>query len=512
MEDSHSLEEILGDWDNCCALLPKYPKEAARNLRPIFECLVKRRHKEMGFAPPEKKEGVKHTPLISFIKEIKDKRIRKEAFRLNKTLNGFAHDVDVNEEKIVPAIESMIGVARDFGVDLPWASPVEKEFFAKYNKINQESPSSVSEEGGGFGDHPDQCPHCENYIGYLRGSAPKHFGPSSMNGRGSFGWLAKHDRNYCPFCLFEEWLPEYKKWGMNEGGLVSKDIEYIERELDSIIRVNSIDINNPEEFQRWWNDAIHENYHYNESIADLDNVIESTYGSRTPHSEEEALGRHVLRIFEASGKNSMNIIDFRKLWETGLFGYAKDGHEIKWDPSDGYLQPRGIKIDGCIQGVPREWSSVIEYLRHRVDLIPKMYSSFLDFRVVPFNSTSVSIDVIPNNKIRRGEEIDLEEIVKRGVHKILYDVFTREGDPLFWRLTSDEIIDGIWELKYALVTDVEDYHDLENLSIEEQLDLIPEYCKNHLSSEIADGKVYWTLNGRLNSTQLDTDENKGVRK
>jgi len=145
-------------------------------------------------------------------------------------------------------------------------------------------------------------------------------------------------------------------------------------------------------------------------------------------------------------------------------------------------------------------------------LIPKMYSIFLDFRVVPFNSTSVSIDVIPNNKIRRGEEIDLEEIVKRGVHKILYDVFTREGDPLFWRLTSDEIIDGIWELKYALVTDVEDYHDLENLSIEEQLDLIPEYCKNHLSSEIADGKVYWTLNGRLNSTQLDTDENKRVRK
>ena len=48
--------------------------------------------------------------------------------------------------------------------------------------------------------------------------------------------------------------------------------------------------------------------------------------------------------------------------------------------------------------------------------------------------------------------------------------------------------------------------------MEEQLDLIPEYCKNHLSSEIADGKVYWTLSGRLNSIQLDTDENKGVRK
>ena len=49
--------------------------------------------------------------------------------------------------------------------------------------------------------------------------------------------------------------------------------------------------------------------------------------------------------------------------------------------------------------------------------------------------------------------------------------------------------------KGTLVTDVEDYHDLENLSIEEQLDLIPEYCKKHLSSEIAKGKVYWTLNG-----------------
>ena len=59
---------------------------------------------------------------------------------------------------------------------------------------------------------------------------------------------------------------------------------------------------------------------------------------------------------------------------------------------------------------------------------------------------------------------------------------------------------------------MEDYHDLENLSVGEQLDLIPEYCKNHLSSEIADGKVYWTLNGRLNSNQLDTDENKKVRK
>lgn len=46
----------------------------------------------------------------------------------------------------------------------------------------------------------------------------------------------------------------------------------------------------------------------------------------------------------------------------------------------------------------------------------------------------------------------------------------------------------------------------------EGVDLIPEYCKNHLSSEIADGKVYWTLSGRLNSIQLDTDENKGVRK
>jgi len=521
---------IRDTWENCQYLLAQgFESEAGTRLRVIFESLIQMYHSDQEREPLPKRKNGQFATITDYIKKIEKKDLRNRCHSINHKLSPHGHQLKVDDD-VIQRFEEIVNLARQFGMILPWEPPVEKkgEGKRKAKRLGvtrggprRTSPEELVEKKGvslvpteqklnGFGSRPHQCPHCENYIGYLRGSAPKHFGPSSLSGRGSFGWLVKHDRNYCPFCLFEEWLPEYKGWARKEiGESINRpsklgldfDIGHIERELDSIIRVNSIDINNPREFQERWISSIGENYFYEgglmweprEDTEEDDERWDSE--DRRPLSEEEALGRHVLRIFfEASGENSMNIIDFRKLWETGLFGYAKDGHQIKWDDSDGYMQMRGVGGDE-IEGVPRSCFAVDAYLEKYVNVIPKMYRNFLDFRLVPFSSDRVSIDVIPNNKIRRGEEINLEEIEQRGVHKTLYEVFAREGDPIGCTLTSDEIIDGIWELNYTLVTDTEDYHELDKLSIEEQLDLIPDYCKNYLFPEIENGKVHWLLVG-----------------
>ena len=440
----------------------KFPKMSAMYSRTVFEMLLKIMHYNAFQRYPTNGESFA-TKMIKKLKEKGKIKWAGRAFKINQKLNKFSHHNSSDEEDNVLPILKLLSefASAECRIELRHPSPEEESFL-----LELEAMGKKPIEGGKYSDNPETCPHCNNYIGYI--SHPR------WNTREVMEWLQENDRNYCPFCLRDEWLPSQIN-NLEDSEEDESWSEHLRISLEETIRQEGRTVYIAK-FMSWRFESIQNIYPGTlilKPLEEIENIgideDESQLSwSEFSHSQEESLANIVLDVFMAVERNYLSPYILQEIL---LSTQQADSelYDFEWGISPEDFDPEVVAMK-----------------------IPRRYRSILNMRLVPYSYEEYDLQVFPNYMFRGEEDIDFSIIHHNGVYGILRDVFIHYGG-VDLELTQRQIYNGLSRLDCDTAWEVA-WSGNDSDSSKFQLECIPDYCKKWLNYRIEDdenGETVW---------------------